>query len=287
MKNRTLPLLLGLFLLLLGFAAQAQDPNFHIYLCIGQSNMEGPGRIEPQDTTVNSRFQLLASVDCPELGRTKGNWYTAKPPLCRCNTRLSPADYFGRTMLDNMPENTKLGVVHVAVAGSKIEIFDKALYQAYLDSSAAEKPWMINMAKQYGGNPYQRLVEMAKLAQQQGVIKGILLHQGESNTGDKAWPAKVQKIYNDLLADLNLPPNSVPLLAGELVNADQGGKCASMNPIIATLPQTIPLAQVIPSNGLAPVPDKLHFTNEGIRKFGKRYAAKMLGLLGYNVPAVD
>lgn len=274
-----------LTLLLGSIGAQAQDPNLHIYLCLGQSNMEGPARIEPQDTTVNARFKVLESVDCPELGRVKGQWYTAKPPLCRCNTRLSPADYFGRTMVANLPESIRIGVVHVAVAGSKIEIFDKGLYQGYLDSSAADKPWMINMAKQYGGNPYARLVEMAKLAQKEGVIKGILLHQGESNTGDKAWPAKVQKIYNDLLADLNLAPNSVPLLAGELVNADQGGKCASMNTIIATLPQTIPMAYVIPSRGLSAVPDKLHFTSEGIRVFGKRYAAKMLTLLGY--PAIE
>lgn len=30
-----------------------------------------------------------------------------------------------------------------------------------------------------------------------------------------------KKIYDDLLADLQLTPNSLPLLAGELVNADQ------------------------------------------------------------------
>ena len=42
----------------------------------------------------------------------------------------------------------------------------------------------------YSGNPYQHLVEMAKLAQKDGVIKGILLHQGESNTNDKNGPTK-------------------------------------------------------------------------------------------------
>lgn len=270
-------------LLLTGKPAFSQDPNFHIYLCIGQSNMEGPAPIEPQDTTVNGRFQVLAVLDCPNLGRTQGTWYSAKPPLFRCDTRLSPADYFGRTLVANLPENIRVGVVPVAVAGSKIEIFDKGHYQAYLDSSAAERPWMINMAKQYGGNPYERLVDMAKLAQQQGVIKGILLHQGESNTGDQSWPAKVKKIYDDLLADLHLPPNSIPLLAGEVVNADQEGKCASMNPIIATLPRTIPQAHVISSKGLPAVTDKLHFTSESIRKFGRRYAVKMLSLQGYPV----
>jgi hypothetical protein len=48
----------------------------------------------------------------------------------------------------------------------------------------------------YGGNPYAHLVEMAKLAQKEGVIKGILLHQGEANTGDNAWPSKVTRVYD-------------------------------------------------------------------------------------------
>ncbi len=257
----------------------AQDPNFHIYLCFGQSNMEGPAAISPQDKEVNGRLKLLSAVDCPELGRETGKWYDAVPPLCRCNTRLSPADYFGRTMTEKLPDGITIGLVHVAVAGSKIEIFDKQKYKSYLDSSATEKPWMIRMANDYGGNPYQRLVDMARIAQKDGVIKGILLHQGESNTGDELWPHKVKKIYDDLLADLNMTPNSVPLLAGELVGEDQGGKCASMNQIIAKLPQTMVRASVVSSAGLEAVPDKLHFSAEGIREFGKRYAEKMLEVL--------
>lgn len=270
-------ILFSIYLFLLIVNVFAQNPNFHIYLCIGQSNMEGAARIEAQDTTnIDSRFKILEALDCPQLGRQMGQWYTAKPPLCRCNTRLSPADYFGRTMLENMPQNESVGLVHVAVAGSKIEIFDKVKYKTYLDSSAKEKPWMINMANSYGGNPYQRLIEMAKIAQQSGVIKGILLHQGESNTGDKTWPAQVKKIYDDILADLNLAPNSIPLLSGELVAAEQGGKCASHNAIIATLPQSIPKAMVVSSAGLTAAKDGLHFDSAGVREFGKRYAEALM-----------
>jgi para-nitrobenzyl esterase len=255
----------------------AQDPNFHIYLCIGQSNMEGAARIEAQDTTnIESRFKILEALECPKLDRKKGQWYTAKPPLCRCDTRLSPADYFGRTMIQNMPQNQSIGLVHVAVAGSKIEIFDKVKYKAYLDSSAKERPWMIKMADSYGGNPYERLIEMAKIAQKLGVIKGILLHQGESNTGDKTWPTQVKKIYDDILADLGIAPNSIPLLAGEMVAAEQGGKCASHNIIIATLPQSIPKAIVVSSIGLSAAKDGLHFDSAGVREFGKRYAEALL-----------
>lgn len=143
--------------------------------------------------------------------------------------------------------------------------------------------FLMNMIKEYNGNPYARLVEMAKLAQKAGVIKGILLHQGESNTNDSTWPKKVKVVYDNLIKDLHLKAGSVPLLAGELVNADQGGRCASMNTIIATLPQTISNAYVISSKNCTSAPDKLHFTAEGYRKLGKRYAVKMLSLLGHEI----
>ena len=267
-------------LLLLKINAPAQDPDFYIFLCFGQSNMEGPGRIEELDKTVDDRFQVLASIDCPNLNRTKGNWYSAVPPLGRCNTGLSPVDYFGRTLVANLPKNIKVGVVHVAVAGCKIELFDKDNFQTY---AATVQPWMTNIIKQYSDNPYAHLVEMEKIAQKSGFIKGSLMHQGESNTHDTIWPQKVKAIYDNLLKDLGLNPNSIPLLAGEVVNADQGGACASMNTIIAKLPQTIPNSFVISSSGCTDGPDNLHFNSAGYRKFGTRYGARMLSILGYKI----
>jgi lysophospholipase L1-like esterase len=120
---------------------------------------------------------------------------------------------------------------------------------------------------------------MGKLAQKDGVIKGILLHQGESNTNDKQWPAKVNVVYQNLLKDLDLKAENVPLIAGEVVNADQGGLCASMNTIIAELPKTIPTAHVVSSAGCTALPDHLHFNPAGYRELGKRYAEAMLPLL--------
>ncbi len=273
----------GLFLLaaLLWSTTNAfsQDPNFYIFLCFGQSNMEGFPGVEEQDrATVDKRFRLLAAVDFPSLGRAKGNWYDAVPPLCRDRTGLCPADYFGRTMIANLPEEIRVGVVNVSVAGCKIELFDKDNYQTYASTAA---PWMKNIIKEYSGNPYAHLVEMARLAQKEGVIKGILLHQGESNTNDKEWPAKVKGVYDNLMKDLSLDPASVPLLAGELVNTDQQGACASMNSIIADLPRTIPNSCIISSKGCASRPDHLHFNPAGYRELGRRYAVQMLSLLGY------
>lgn len=277
-KKTTFCLLAGL--LLSAASAFAQDPRFYIFLSFGQSNMEGfPGGIEEQDEgPVGDRFKVLAAVDFPELGRKQGEWYPALPPLCRPGAGLGPTDYFGRTLVAKLPENIKVGVVAVAVAGAKIEAFDQAEIVAY---EASAPNWMKGTIKAYGGNPYNRLVETAKLAQKDGVIKGILLHQGESNVNDKEWPAKVSRIYASLLKDLDLKAKDVPLLAGEVVNADQNGVCAGMNTIIGELPKTIPTGHVISSKGCQSRPDRLHFTAEGYGVLGQRYAEEMLSLLGH------
>lgn len=279
MKRNYLLLLVALWLC--SSVMNAQDKNFHIYLCLGQSNMEGNARIEPQDKEdVDARFQMMASVDCPDLQREKGHWYTAIPPLARCNTGLTPADYFGRTLVANLPEDVRIGVIMVAVGGCKIELFDKKNCQSYIKTAPE---WMRTAIDAYGGNPYERLIELAKLAQKDGVIKGILLHQGESNNGEEAWPMMVKSVYDNILKDLKLKPNSIPLLAGEVVHADQGGICATHNAIINKLPTVIPAARVISSQGCPETFDNLHFNALGYRMLGERYAQTMLGLLDYRV----
>jgi hypothetical protein len=256
----------------------SQNPNFHIYLCFGQSNMEGQGTIEKQDKIADNRFKVLQALDCPNLSRTKNTWYTAVPPLCQCYSGLSPADYFGKTMIANLPDSISIGVINVAIGGCDIRLFDKNSYKDY--TATYNQSWFTDKVKAYNGNPYEYLVNLAKSAQKDGVIKGILLHQGETNTGNTQWPSYVDTIYKNLMADLSLNPKSVPLLAGEVVNADQEGCCFAMNSIINELPATIPTAHVISSAGCTKK-DNAHFNSEGYRKLGRRYAVKMLSLMGY------
>ena len=241
----------------------SQDPNFHVYICFGQSNMEGQGEIEKQDKIADSRFQMMQAIDCSNLNRKKGNWYPAVPPLVQCYSGLSPADYFGKTMITKLPDSIKIGVINIAIGGCDIRLFDKDLYKDF--DSTYKEDWFTNKIKDYEGNPYKQLINLAKIAQQKGVIKGILLHQGETNTGDTNWPEYVNTIYNNIITDLSLNPESVPLLAGELVHADQNGKCASMNPIIARLPEVISSAHIIPSSGCTAHEDNVHFNSEGYR----------------------
>ncbi|HOT14709.1 MAG TPA: sialate O-acetylesterase [Bacteroidales bacterium] len=261
-------------------ALDSPDPNFHIYICFGQSNMEGNAAIAAADTIgVSERFKVMtvSAGDFLHNGRSAGNWYTAKPPLCRWDNGLTPADYFGRVLVDSLPDSIKVGVIVVAMGGSGIDAFDKDNYTQYYQNADA---WQKGLMDIYGGNPYAKIIEMAKMAQKKGVIKGILLHQGESNNGQTDWPEKVKKIYNNMLADLNIEANSIPLLAGELLGKDEGGICWGMNGIIATLPYYIPNAYAISSKGCAGNgKDGLHFSTEGARELGRHYGLQMLSLL--------
>ena len=258
--------------------ATAQDKNFHIFLCFGQSNMEGNARIEPQDSVgVSDNFLNLSAVNFSDKSRKMGKWYKALPPLCRENTGLTPVDYFGRTLLENLPEGHKVGIVHVAIGGISIDGF----LPDRIDEYAKTAPeWMKPMLAAYDGHPYDRLVAMAKIAQKKGVISGILMHQGETNTGDPKWPADVKTVYENLLRDLKLNAEDVPLLVGEVVAADRGGTCAAHNAVIDTIARVIPTAHVIPADGCPQNFDFLHFTAAGYRELGRRYAAEMLKIWG-------
>ncbi len=272
--------LAGLLLMTSFLKANAEvDPDFYIYICFGQSNMEGNAQWEAQDEgNVDERFQMLATCDFDKPKRTLGNWYKAECPIVNPVGKLGPSDYFGRTMVQELPDK-KIGVIAVAMGGSPIEMFDKDLYeQTYKDNY---NEWWAQIARNYyGANPYGRIIEMAKKAQEVGVIKGILLHQGESNNGQADWPDKVKKIYKDMLRDLGLRASDVHIFVGETEYAEMGGGCSLHNTVVAKIPEVIPTGHVvsakdIPGNGV----DPWHFSAEGYRTFGKRYAEAVLDVM--------
>ena len=259
-------------------AFAAPDPNFHIYLAFGQSNMEGQGDIGQQDKTVDERFQVLWAADNGSCsGKTMGKWSTAVPPLAHCQgAKLGPTDYFGRTMVEKTDPQIKVGVIVVAVAGCSIQLFDKDSYANY---ARTQQSWMTQRINDYGGNPYGRLIEMAKKAQEDGVIKGIIFHQGETDAGDGNWPSAVKKVYDNIIKDLGLE-NDIPFLAGEVLRS---GVSAGANNNIAKLPQQSKNFYVVSSEGFNQAlgdGQNVHFTSQEYRDFGKRYAEKMIEVLG-------
>ena len=257
--------------LVISTSVLAQDPNFHIYLCFGQSNMEGSAEICDVDRLPNERLLAMASMDYDNGQKAKGQWYIATPPLSQQYAGLAPSDGFGKYMVKSLPDSIKVGLISVAIGGCDIRVFDKDIYKDFKNTYPQD--WFQNKLVYYGGNPYERLMYLAKEAQKAGVIKGILVHQGETNTGDEQWPNYLNKIYQDMLSELGI---DVPIFIGEVVNKTENGKCAQMNPIINKAPEVISNAYVISSKNIGDRGDRVHFDSEGVRELGKRYAEQTL-----------
>lgn len=264
---------LGFAALMVSAAFAAPDPNFHIYLAIGQSNMEGQGTIEEQDKTVDPRFQMLSTID-DFNGRSLGKWYDAIPPLANKHGGLGPTDYFGRTLVERLDPQIRVGVVVVAIAGCSIVAFDTTLDQGYMSTQAG---WFKDIVNDYGGVPYKRLVDMAKKAKEDGVIKGIIFHQGETDEGDSDWPNKVKRLYDRLVRDIGLD-DGIPFFAGEV---PYQGSSKGTNNNIRKLPQKSKNFYLVSAEGLNDLDMmRIHFSSAGYREFGKRYAEKVIEILG-------
>jgi hypothetical protein len=232
---------------------------------------------------------------------------------------LSPMDYFGRTVVDGTPERITIGVVAVAHGDLALSSFRKTGGAAYFSgsgsggtvtldgidvprsnsrpSSTERQGWRrittdtenINneICKAGYASFYDAIVTNVKKAQEEGwIVKGIIFHQGESGRGleDKTWVQILKEIYDDILADCGLPPNSIPILCGQQFGGN--GTTSTGNngndgvlESDSTIQTTIPKAYVISSVGLANRGDNIHFSSQGIRDLGTRYGEKMLELV--------
>lgn len=262
-----------------GAAMADPDPDFRIFLCIGQSNMVGQGVAEAVDRVQKDRFQFMPVTSC--FGKDVYKWKAAVPPLSYTNCGLGPSDYFGRTMIQYLPDNVRVGVIVVAVNGTAITLFDpdkqeEHMKNVYADASLAYQVAQIEMFEDK--SPLKTLIKSARLAQKDGVISGILLHQGETDAYNDGWCEEVKKIYEYILQELDLNASDVPLIAGEVVRGDatHPGQCTGANTYINKLPKFIKTAYVVTSNGCSCGMDYLHFNTGGYRMLGRRYAQAYL-----------
>ena len=286
------------FMALAGFAAglsvfglsnayAAPNPNFHIYIAYGQSNMAGNGDIVPAEDQAEApkNFIMLASHTAnasQRSGKTNqsiktGEWYPAIPPMFHAFENLSPADYFGRAMADSLPGVT-VGIIPVAIGAVSIRAFDKDQYEAYFRGDGKDiMNW--GWPKDYDNNPPGRILELAKKAKEVGVIKGFIFHQGESDGTDANWRKTVYKTYKDVIDALGLDENEVPFVAGELLQEGQNC-CSSKNGGIAQLKQNFKKFGLASSKGLqGNGKDPYHFGRAGVIELGKRYCSEMLKLI--------
>ena len=270
---------------LLATACLAQDPNLHIYLAYGQSNMSGQATVTDKDRVQDPRFLVLRAAN--HSNQKVGEFYPAAPPMGHSASKVGIADIFGRTMVANLPDSIKVAVANVAIGGQSIDLFDKDRNKTYVQNAKNKgDTWWIQYLDEYGGDVYKRIVEMGKIAKQKGVIKGFLFHQGEADYQMNDWPKRVKKVYDDLIAELELDPEKTPILIGELAPT---GDLGWRNDAVKQAADLIPNGHLISAQGCPALKEAsytLHFTREGYETFGKRYAETMLEILKSQEPEV-
>jgi len=237
--------LFGLFALV-DCTLPAADADFHLYLLIGQSNMAGRGKIELQDKVAVPRVLMLNKAN---------EWVSAVDPISfdKSIAGVSLGRTFGIEMAQ-ANKKVKIGLIPCAVGGTPI------------------RRW------QQKGDLYQKALKRAKLAQKDGVIKGILWHQGESDSGKE----ETAKIYATQLHAMigawrkDLGSESIPVVVGELGQFFKSAKYkGTVDAALKSLPGKVKHTGWVSSQGLKHKGDAVHFDAASYREFGKRYATKL------------
>lgn len=250
--RRILPLLLTI--LCLSARAQQVPPvreKLHLYLLMGQSNMAG-----------RDRSKLAGQVDNPRVlaFSQEGKWSVARDPLHQKDGRIEPGAgpgiSFANAMAKAQPGVT-IGLIPCAVGGTPL------------------KRWV------KGGDLYQRAIERAKAAEKDGVIMGVLWHQGESDSGKEELAVSYEKRLSGMIADLrgDLGKPELPVVVGEIggfLDLKKNPYAETVRAALKRIPAEVPRTGFASSEGLGDKGDKLHFSADAAKTLGERYAEVML-----------
>ena len=246
-----------LSLLLLSGLAVAEDAKlppkekFHLFLLVGQSNMAGRGTVEEQDKTPHPRVLMLSKT---------GEWVPAVDPMHFDKPTAGVG--WGKTFAPLIAEanpGVTIGLIPCAVGGSPID---------------AWKPG--EFYKPTNSHPWDDALTRARLALKAGTLKGILWHQGESDSTDQLAPgyeAKLHDLITRLRKELEAP--SVPFIVGQMgIFAESPWNDAKkqVDQAHRDLPKKVKNTAFVSAEGLHHRGDKVHFDSPAYRELGKRYA---------------
>ena len=225
-----------------------------VFIMAGQSNMAGRGQIEPQDTIPNER--LLTINATRELIIAKEPLHFYEPNLTGLDCGVS----FGKTLLQHIPKNITVLLIPTAVGGSAIE--------QWLGDSTFRNVQLLSNFK-----------EKVKIGSQYGIVKALLWHQGESNTGNEKSInlhtkrlKELFKTFRDIIQDKNLP-----IILGELGSySKNNANWQLLNITLRNYVKADKNASLIVTQDLKNKGDDIHFDSEGQRKMGERFANEYL-----------
>ena len=224
--------------------------KFHLFLLVGQSNMAGRGTVEEQDRTPHPRVLMLNKA---------GAWVPAIDPLHfdKAAAGVGLGKTFGALYADAHPGIT-VGLIPCAVGGSPIDAWKPGAFYAGTKS-----------------HPWDDAMQRAQLALKSGTLKGILWHQGESDSSDKLAPGYEAKLH-DLIARMRkeLAAPEVPFIVGQMgkfAEAPWNDARVQVDRAHQELPKKVKHTAYVSAEGLKHRGDKLHFDSASCREFGKRY----------------
>jgi hypothetical protein len=237
------------------FAQPAATPppakeRFHLFLLVGQSNMAGRGAVDAEDRAPHPRLLMLGK---------SGQWTPAVDPMHfdKPIAGVGLGKTFGVLMAEANP-GVVIGLIPCAVGGSPIDAWRAGAYYQPTQSH----PWDDAMAR-------------ARIALKDGVLKGILWHQGESDSTPElanAYEAKLHALI--ALFRKELSAERVPFLAGQL-GQFEGAAWNDSRKLVdkahRDLPGKVKLTAFVSSEGLKDKGDKTHFDTPSYKEFGKRY----------------
>jgi hypothetical protein len=234
-----------------------QDKLFHLYLLIGQSNMAGRGEVGPQDREAYPRVLALDK---------EGEWVPAVDPIHfdKPIAGVGPGRAFGKAMAAR-DLSIRIGLIPCATGGSPISVWQHGGF------------W-----EQTHSHPYDDALERARIAMQRGILKGILWHQGESDSNDVdagRYEDRLATLIHMLRAELGVP--DVPFVCGTLGDFVVAGNpwARTVNQAMKRVSQRVEHTACVDATGLAHKGDELHFDAASARELGRRYARAMAQLL--------
>ncbi|MEN8192657.1 MAG: sialate O-acetylesterase [Bacteroidota bacterium] len=267
--------MIGILLFNLGCKEERSDweipsdkNDFHIFILMGQSNMSGYGTLIDSDT-----ISVPHILKIPTIFEGEIQWEPAAHPL---HNRLD-SDRFGlglpfaKKYLETH-KGVTVGLIPLAFGGAGIDGLKK------------------------GSKVYKDFLIKAAFAKKHGVVKGVLWHQGESDTVVDELADSYEKKLHQLIADVraSIGNPELPFIVGNLAEfygtgkdhnkPDRVKRINRVKQALRDVPKNIEFTGFVESTGCTSIDHhNVHFDRESYIILGHRYFDVYSTIISNNV----